>query len=423
MKMIVMKSGLRAVLAGATALAALTLAGCGGSAANGTGGGKLDVVASFYPLEFIARTVGGDAVNVTTLTAPGVEPHDLELTPKQVGEIAGAKLVVFEKNLQPAVDEAVEQNAKDAGFDIAPAAQLEATGADFEEHEEGTAAPAAHKDNALDPHFWLDPVRYAAVVKAVEEKLASVDSANAAGYHERAKALLDQVGKLDTEFKTGLASCKLKTFVTSHEAFAYLAKRYGLTMVGIAGFTPDAEPAPAAHTEDALDPHFWLDPVRYAEVVNAVTEKLVATDSANAEGYHARAKTLLAEIGKLNADFKTGLADCRLKTFVTSHQAFAYLAKRYGLTMVGIAGFTPDAEPTPARIKEVQDIVKAQHVTTIFYEELVSPKVAETIARDVGVQTAVLSPIEGLSDANSQETYLTLMQENLQELRKANGCS
>jgi zinc transport system substrate-binding protein len=320
MKMIVMKSGLRAVLAGATALAALTLAGCGGSAANGTGGGKLDVVASFYPLEFIARTVGGDAVNVTTLTAPGVEPHDLELTPKQVGEIAGAKLVVFEKNLQPAVDEAVEQNAKDAGFDIAPAAQLEATGADFEEHEEGTAAPAAHKDNALDPHFWLDPVRYAAVVKAVEEKLASVDSANAAGYHERAKALLDQVGKLDTEFKTGLASCKLKTFVTSHEAFAYLAKRYGLTMVGIAGFTPDAEPA-------------------------------------------------------------------------------------------------------PARIKEVQDIVKAQHVTTIFYEELVSPKVAETIAKDVGVQTAVLSPIEGLSDAHSKETYLTLMQENLQELRKANGCS
>ncbi len=319
MKMIVMRSGLRAVVAGATALAALALAGCGGSDDSGNGDGKLDVVASFYPLEFIARTVGGDAVNVTTLTAPGVEPHDLELTPKQVGEIAGAKLVVFEKDLQPAVDEAVEQNAKDAGFDVAPAAQLEATGADFEEHEEG-AAPAAHKDNALDPHFWLDPVRYAAVVKAVEDKLVSVDSANAAGYHERAKAMLDQVGKLDTAYKTGLATCKLKTFVTSHEAFAYLAKRYGLTMVGI-------------------------------------------------------------------------------------------------------AGFTPDAEPTPARIKEVQDIVKAQQVTTIFYEELVSPKVAETIAKDVGVQTAVLSPIEGLSDANSKETYLTLMQENLQELQKANGCS
>ncbi len=334
MKMIVMRSSTRAVVAGATALAAaLTLAGCGGDdTASGSGGGKLDVVASFYPLEFIARTVGGDAVNVTTLTAPGVEPHDLELTPKQVGEIAGAKLVVYEKDLQPAVDEAVAQNAKDTGFDVASAAKLEATGADFEEHEEGEA----HSEESTTP-----------------------------------------------------------------------AKPASYTQSG----------------NEALDPHFWLDPVRYAAVVQAVTDKLVATDSANADGYKARAKTLLDEVGKLDTDYKTGLANCKLKTFVTSHEAFAYLAKRYGLTMVGIAGFTPDAEPTPARIKEVQDIVKKQGVTTIFYEELVSPKVAETIARDVGVQTAVLSPIEGLSDANSKETYLTLMRENLQELRKANSCA
>jgi zinc transport system substrate-binding protein len=316
--MIVMRSGLRAIVAGAVVTATLALAGCGGPSATGAADGKLAVVTSFYPLEFIARTVGGDAVHVTTLTAPGVEPHDLELTPKQVGSMVEAKVVIYEKKLQPAVDEAVDQNAQDAGFDVSPAAQLEATGADFEEHGEG-AAPAAHKENALDPHFWLDPVRYAEVVKAVEEKLVSVDSANAAGYHQRAQALLGQIGKLD-------------------------------------------------------------------------------------------------------AQYKTGLTDCKLNTFVTSHEAFAYLAKRYGLTMVGIAGFTPDAEPTPSRIKEVQDIVKAQNVTTIFYEELVSPKVADTIANDVGVKTAVLSPIEGLSDANSKETYLTLMQQNLQELRTANGC-
>jgi zinc transport system substrate-binding protein len=320
MKMIVMRSSARAVVAGAAVLAAVALAGCGGDSSAGGSGGKLDVVASFYPLEFIARTVGGDAVNVTTLTAPGVEPHDLELTPKQVGRIASAKLVVYEKSLQPAVDEAVEQNAKDAGFDVAPAAQLEATGADLEEHEEGAVKPASHTDGALDPHFWLDPIRYTAVV-------------------------------------------------------------------------------------------------------NAVTDKLAAADSANADGYRARAKTLLGEVGKLDTEYKTGLANCKLKTFVTSHQAFAYLAKRYGLTMVGIAGFTPDAEPTPTRIEEVQKIVKSQHVTTIFYEELVSPKVAETIARDVGVKTAVLSPIEGLSDANSSETYLSLMRENLSELRKANSCA
>ncbi|GAB2579583.1 metal ABC transporter substrate-binding protein [Kribbella endophytica] len=317
------------VTAGLAALTLLTLAGCGSNAADGSGGSgdKLDVVASFYPLEFIAKSVGGDAVNVTTLTAPGVEPHDLELTPKQVGTIAGAKLVVFEKGLQPAVDEAVEQNAKGAGFDVAPAAKLEATGADFEEHEEGGAA------------------------------------------------------------------------------------------------TPTGTVKPAAFTEDALDPHFWLDPVRYAGVVQAVTDKLVEVDAAHADGYKERAKTLLGEVNKLDSDYKTGLESCKLKTFVTSHEAFAYLAKRYGLQMVGIAGFTPDAEPTPQRIREVQDIVRNQHVTTIFYEELVSPKVAESIARDVHVKTAVLSPIEGLSDANSQETYLSLMRENLQELRKANSCA
>ena len=336
MKMIVMRSSTRAVVAGLAALAVVTLAGCGDNAAGGSGG-KLDVVASFYPLEFIARSVGGDAVNVTTLTAPGVEPHDLELTPKQVGTIASAKLIVFEKSLQPAVDEAVDQNAKDAGFDVAPAAKLEATGANFEEHKEGEAA--------------------------------------------------------------------------------------GPTGTPAGTVTPASYVAPAARTSDALDPHFWLDPVRYAAVVQAVTDKLVSVDPANADGYKQRAATLLGEVGKLDTEYKTGLADCKLKTFVTSHEAFAYLAKRYGLTMVGIAGFSPDAEPTPTRIKEVQEIVRKQQVTTIFYEELVSPKVAESIARDVHVKTAVLSPIEGLSDANSQETYLSLMRENLQELRKANSCA
>ncbi|HEY0470410.1 MAG TPA: metal ABC transporter substrate-binding protein [Kribbella sp.] len=319
----------RAVIAGLAALTVITLAGCGNSGPGGSGGngGKLDLVASFYPLEFIAKAVGGDAVNVTTLTAPGVEPHDLELTPKQVGSIAVAKLVVFEKGLQPAVDEAVTQNAQDAGFDVAPAAKLEDTGANFDQHNQGGAA------------------------------------------------------------------------------------------------TPTDSVKPAAFTAGTLDPHFWLDPVRNAGVVQAVTDKLVSLDAAHADGYKRRATTLLSEVNKLDSEFRAGLANCELKTFVTSHEAFAYLAKRYGLQMVGIAGFTPDAEPTPARIKEVQDIVRAQKVTTIFYEELVSPKVAETIARDVHVRTAVLSPIEGLSDANSKESYLSLMRENLQELRKANSCA
>src|SRR5215207_10950273 len=180
MKMIVMRFRALAVVAGCAALACVTLAGCGGSDSGDSGGGgdKLSVVASFYPLEFIAKKVGGDAVHVTTLTAPGVEPHDLELTPKQVGAVADAKVVLFEKGLQPAVDQAVEQNAKDAGFDVSSVAHLEATGADFEEHEPGESAdPAARSGKALDPHFWLDPVRYADVVDAVADRLVQADSA------------------------------------------------------------------------------------------------------------------------------------------------------------------------------------------------------------------------------------------------------
>ncbi len=311
------------VLALLSAASALVLAvsagvaGCGDADnpdSAGGGAGRLKVVASFYPLQFVTEKIGGDRVSVTSLTAPGVEPHDLELTAKQVGSLAGADLVVYEKGLQPAVDEAVEQNAAEAGFDVSGAARLEATGAHFQ--EEGEQAHAGD----LDPHFWLDPTRLAAVGDAVATRLADAD--------------------------------------------------------------PD-----------------------------------------NADGYRQRATALRTELTALDEAFRTGLATCRLKTFVTTHEAFAYLAQRYGLQMVGIAGLTPDADPSPARIKQVEDIVRREKVTTIFYEELVSPKVAESIARDLKVRTAVLSPIEGLADANSTENYLSLMRENLTELRKANNCT
>ncbi len=314
--MIVMLSG-RSSLAVLLVLALATLAGCGsasGTASGTTSDGRLDVVASFYPLQYVAEQVGGDRVHVTTLTAPGVEPHDLELTPKQVGRLTKAALIVYEKGLQPAVDEAVEQNAAGAGFDVTGTARLEATGAHFQEEE----GPQPHDD--IDPHFWLDPTRLADVGDAVAGRLAQADPNNAAGYRQRAAALRQQLTTLDGEYRSGLASCRLKTFVTTHEAFAYLAQRYGLTMVGI-------------------------------------------------------------------------------------------------------AGLTPDAEPSPARIKQVEDVVRATRVTTIFYEELVSPKVAESIARDLNVTSAVLSPIEGLADEHSSETYLTLMRENLAELERANDCS
>jgi zinc transport system substrate-binding protein len=324
MKMVVMPSRTQFVVAAVTALACATLTGCGDSGGTASGdSGSVKVVTSFYPLQFVAQKVGGDRVAVSTLTAPGVEPHDLELTPKQVGALSDATLVVYTKGLQPAVDEAVEQNAKDDSLDVNGAAKLEDTGVAHEEHE-GEEAGGEHAEE----------------------------------------------GK-----------------------------------------------------EGELDPHFWLDPTKLAAVADAVATKLAEKDPDGADGYKQRAADLRNELTTLDGEFKTGLKTCALHTFVSSHDAFGYLAKRYGLEMVGIAGLSPDAEPSPARIKEIQAVVRKEKVTTIFYEELVSPKVAQSIATDLKLKTAVLSPIEGLADESSKDDYLSLMRANLTELRKANSCT
>jgi zinc transport system substrate-binding protein len=124
-------------------------------------------------------------------------------------------------------------------------------------------------------------------------------------------------------------------------------------------------------------------------------------------------------------EFRAGLSDCERTTIVTSHEAFGYLADAYGLTQVGILGLSPEAEPDPRRLAELRDLVEREGVTTIFAEELVSPKVAETLASEAGVQVAVLNPIESLTDAQEKagEDYLSLMRENLDTLRKALDCA
>jgi zinc transport system substrate-binding protein len=185
--------------------------------------------------------------------------------------------------------------------------------------------------------------------------------------------------------------------------------------------------APASEAEEGLtvDPHVWLDPARYEEIVRAVADALAKADPANDATYAANAQAYVAKIGALDEDFRAGLSDCERTTIVTSHEAFGYLADAYGLTQVGILGLSPEAEPDPRRLAELRDLVEREGVTTIFAEELVSPKVAETLANEAGVQVAVLNPIESLTDAEEQagEDYLSLMRENLDTLRRALDCA
>jgi zinc transport system substrate-binding protein len=185
--------------------------------------------------------------------------------------------------------------------------------------------------------------------------------------------------------------------------------------------------APASEAEEGLtvDPHVWLDPARFEEIVRAVTDGLAKADPANEATYAANAQAYVAQIAALDQEFRAGLSDCERTTIVTSHEAFGYLADAYGLTQVGILGLSPEAEPDPRRLAELRDLVEREGVTTIFAEELVSPKVAETLANEAGVQVAVLNPIESLTDAQEQagEDYLSLMRENLDTLRKALDCA
>ena len=286
-----------AALAGAIATGTST-SGCGSTATSTDE--VPTVVASFFPLAFVAEWVGGPDVQVVDLTPPGVESHDLELTPRQVGDIASADLVVYQKGFQPAVDEAVEQNASGTELDITEVASLD--------------------DLTGDPHVWLDPTRFAAITREVADALGDVAPAKADAIQGRADELVGELTALDEEFRAGLANCERQVVVTTHEAFGYLGDRYGLDFVGISG----------------------------------------------PEG---------------------------------------------------------DAEVSPARLREVQDVIENGNVTTVFTERLVSPEVADTLAADLGTTTAILDPIEGLTEDTEGEDYLTLMRTNLGALRKANGCT
>lgn len=191
-----------------------------------------------------------------------------------------------------------------------------------------------------------------------------------------------------------------------------------------AGFQPSIEDAidsTSAHAVDLLDavdtvdPHVWLDPVRYAAIAERIGEEL---------DRRTEAERFAAKLRALDRELSQGLSGCERKEIVTSHAAFGYLAERYGLKQVAITGISPEAEPTPGDLEEVVDRVRAAGATTIFFETLVSPRLAQTVAREVDAKTAVLDPLEGITEAEATagEDYFTVMRENLTALRTGLGC-
>jgi len=175
------------------------------------------------------------------------------------------------------------------------------------------------------------------------------------------------------------------------------------------------------HDHGDVDPHFWQDPDRMATLTERVADELADLDPDHADTYAANAADLVAELGELSTAYDEGLSGCERDTIVVSHDAFGYLG-RFGLHIESVAGLSPEAEPTPADLARLQDLIEEDGITTVFSERLVSPRLTQTLADDMGITTAVLDPIEGLSDETTDEDYLSLMRENLSALELANGC-
>ncbi|MFQ9341282.1 MAG: metal ABC transporter substrate-binding protein, partial [Actinomyces sp.] len=236
----------RILAAACAAATALTLSACiSPSTSNGGSSkdGKLTVMASFYPLQYLAEKIGGEHVSVTSLTPDGAEPHDLELSPKMVDSLSSADAVVYLAGFQSAVDEAIEQQAPKTVIDVSSAAELIEVGTDAnhpsEDEEEATDETQSgeteahehdheghdheghdhHHDMSADPHFWLDPTRMAKAATLVGDKLAEADSAHADAYKANAKALAEELNTLSDTLVTKTSNCKVKTFVTAHTAF------------------------------------------------------------------------------------------------------------------------------------------------------------------------------------------------------------
>ena len=348
----------RILAAACAAATALALSACTSTATSGDSSskdGKLAVMASFYPLQYLAEKIGGEHVSVTSLTPDGAEPHDLELSPKMVDSLSSADAVVYLAGFQSAVDEAIEQQAPKTVIDVSPAAELVEAGTDANH-------PSEDEEEATD--------------EAQSGETEAHDHDHEGHDHDHEGHDHDHEGH-------------------DHEGHDH-------------------------HHDMSADPHFWLDPTRMAKAATLVGDKLAEADSAHADVYKANAKALADELNTLSDTLVTKTSSCKVKTFVTAHTAFGYLADRTGLTQVGISGLDPESSPSPARLAEIAQIAKEQGVTTIFTEALIDPKVAQTLADDLGITTAVLDPIESQTDASKD--YAATMNSNIDALTKALDC-
>lgn len=271
---------------------------------------KLQISASFYPLYFFAKEVGGDKANVITIVPAGAQPHDYEPRPQDIVRIQGSAILFLN------------------------GAGLEA---------------------------WADNI------------------------------------------KTNLADKKTRVLAVGQELATRQIEEEGETII---------------------DPHVWLSPLLAQQMLDIMVKAYTDANPQNTSYYQAQGTALKSRLQQLDNEYRQGLRSCARKDFVTSHAAFGYLAQEYSLNQISIAGLSPDAQPSAQQLVQIVQFARQHHITHIFFESLVSPKLAQTIASEVGAQTLVLDPIEGLSDEDMTQgkDYFSQMRQNLKNLQIALQC-
>ena len=263
-----------------------------------------------YPLAYLAKAIAGDNADVITLVPPGTEPHDYELTPKQVASLGTAAVVVYQAGVSAAIDEAIAE-----------------------------AAPS-------------DTVETGGLIQLLPPPVGDDDPATTYGY----------------------------------------------------------------------DPHTWLDPANMIVFADAITAAMALADPPHASQYRDADATTKTQLTGLDNEYRDTLVGCQRSTFLTTHAAFGYLAQAYGLTQLAIAGVTPEDEPSPRRLGMLAKQARTLGLTTVFFETLVSPDYANTLAADLDLRTDVLDPIEAVTKSSRGDDYMAIMRSNLNALRTANGC-
>jgi zinc transport system substrate-binding protein len=279
-------------------LAFLLLAGCASTAPAPRE--ELSIATTFYPLSFITKRIVGPYANVTQILPPGIEPHDFEPSPQDIAFLQNADLVIL----------------LGAGLDT-----------------------------------WAE----------------------------------------DRGEKTMIATADLQM---------------------------------AQDPEHGLDPHVWLDPLLFSQIAENIRDVLIEADPEHAEDYRRETEALSQDLAELHQEFIAGLSQCLLEQIIVSHDAYGYLARRYGFELLPISGISPEEEPSAKTLVDIATLAREKQIKHVFFESLVSSRLADTLAEEVDAAVLQLNPLEGLTQeemAQGQE-YLSIMRLNLQNLRTAMQC-